>query len=50
MDLEFFVNLILVIPKKKENLLRSFLTILEQKLVESLPESVRNDGKGLSKA
>ena len=49
MDLKFFVKVILVF-QKKENLLRSFLTILEQKWVELLRESVRNDGKGLSKA
>ena len=49
MDLKFFVKVILVIPKK-ENLLRSFLTILEQNWVELLRESVRYDGKGLSKA
>ena len=49
MDLKFFVKVILVIPKK-EKLLRSFLTILEQKCVEILRESVRNDGKSLSKA
>ena len=35
---------------KKENLLRSFLTILEQKWVEFQRELVRNDGKGFSKA
>ena len=43
MDLKFFVKVILVF-QKKENLLRSFLTILEQKWVELLRESVRNDG------
>ena len=46
MDLKFFVKVIFVIPKK-ENLLRSFYNKLDQKRVELLRESVRNDGKGL---
>ena len=49
MDLKFFCK-DKTCSSKKENLLRSFLTILEQKWVELLRESVRNDGKGLSKA
>ena len=49
MDLKFFCKGN-TCYSKKENLLRPFLTILEPKWVELLRESVRNDGKGISKA
>ena len=46
---KFFVKEILGIPKL-DNLLMSFGTILEQKWVEILRESINNYGKGLSMA